>query len=81
MGEAAEKLRYGFTGGSTRMEILGRDRVILEGCDGIIDYSKESIGLRCGHRQIWVNGRGLKIMCMDADSVVICGMIEGVCFR
>lgn len=81
MGETADKLRYNLTGGITRMEILGHDRLILEGCDGIIAYGPEQIGFRCGRRQIWVNGKNLRMICVDEESAVLGGLIEEVCFK
>ena len=81
MGETADKLRYGLTGGMTRTEILGRDRMILEGCDGIIAYGTEQIGFRCGRRQIWVSGKNLRMICVDEDSAVLGGQIGEVCFK
>ena len=81
LGETADKLRYGLTGGSVRTEILGREKLILEGCDGIIAYTEEEIGFRCGRRQIWVRGESLRMICIDADSAVLGGRIGEVSFR
>ena len=81
MGETADKLRYSLTGGSVRTEILGREKLIIEGCDGIIAYTAEEIGFRCGRRQVWVHGEGLRMICIDADSAVLGGLIEEVSFR
>lgn len=81
MGETADKLRYSLTGGITRTEILGHERLILEGCDGIIAYGTEEIGFRCGRRQIWVKGKNLRMICVDEDSAVLAGQIGEVCFK
>lgn len=81
MGDTADKLRYNFTGGATRMEILGREKLILEGCDGIIAYGSEQIGFRCGRRQVWVNGKNLRMICVDEDSAVLGGQIGEVYFK
>ena len=48
MGELADKLRYAMQDGTIRTEILGTAKLILEGCDGVIEYETEKIGLRCG---------------------------------
>ena len=50
MGELADKLRYAMQDGTIRTEILGTAKLILEGCDGVIEYETEKIGLRCGRR-------------------------------
>ena len=56
MGELADKLRYAMQDGTIRTEILGTAKLILEGCDGVIEYETEKIGLRCGQ---FGNGHGL----------------------
>ena len=81
MGETADKLRNSMTGGSVRTEILGRDKLIIEGCDGIIAYTAEEIGFRCGRRQVWVYGEGLRMICMDESSAVLGGRIGEVRFK
>lgn len=57
MGELADKLRYAMQDGTIRTEILGTAKLILEGCDGVIEYETEKIGLRCGRRAVWVEGK------------------------
>ena len=81
VGDTADKLRYAFAGGMVRTEILGRDRVIVEGCDGIIAYGTEQIGFRCGRNQIWINGKNLRMICVDEDSAVLGGQIGEVYFK
>jgi sporulation protein YqfC len=81
MGDTADKLRYAFAGGAMRTEILGSNKLIFEGCDGVICYSSEEIGLRSGRRGVWISGRNLRIICMDEDSAVISGQIGEVRFR
>lgn len=81
MGETADKLRYSMTGGSVRTEILGREKLIVEGCDGIIAYTAQEIGFRAGRRQIWVRGEGLRMICIDESSAVLGGRIGEVCFK
>ena len=49
MGELADKLRYAMQDGTIRTEILGTAKLILEGCDGVIEYETEKIGLRGDH--------------------------------
>ena len=41
MGELADKLRYAMQDGTIRTEILGTAKLILEGCDGVIEYETE----------------------------------------
>ena len=69
MGELADKLRYAMQDGTIRTEILGTAKLILEGCDGVIEYETEKIGLRCGRRAVWVE-RGYVTAFIDAGAVV-----------
>lgn len=81
MGDMADKIRFGLTGGTTRMEILGSSRLILEGCDGVVEYGAEQIILRCGRQQVWVTGRTLQLVCVEEDSVVLSGRIEVIAYK
>ena len=76
MGELADKLRYAMQDGTIRTEILGTAKLILEGCDGVIEYETEKIGLRCGR----VEGKSLRLLCLEEDGAVITGHIEAVRF-
>ena len=55
-------------------------KLILEGCDGVIEYETEKIGLRCGRRAVWVEGKSLRLLCLEEDGAVITGHIEAVRF-
>ena len=53
MGELADKLRYAMQDGTIRTEILGTAKLILEGCDGVIEYETSACaagGAPCGWR-------------------------------
>ena len=80
MGELADKLRYAMQDGTIRTEILGTAKLILEGCDGVIEYETEKIGLRCGRRAVWVEGQSLRLLWLAEDGAVISGHIEAVRF-
>lgn len=81
MGEKMDQVRFGLTGGTTRTQILGSHRLILEGCDGIIEYGAEKTGFRCGRQQIWIIGKNLRIVRVEEDSAVLTGKIEEVAYR
>lgn len=81
MGDIADRVRYEMTGGGVRTEIFGSSKLILEGGEGIIEYTEERIGFRCGRQQIWISGRNLRILRMEVDGAVISGKIEEVTFR
>ena len=65
MGELADKLRYAMQDGTIRTEILGTAKLILEGCDGVIEYETEKIGLRAGRRAEGVEGKSLPLLCLE----------------
>lgn len=81
MGDVADRVRYEMTGGGVRTEILGSSRLILEGCEGVMEYGTERIGFRCGRQQVWISGRNLRILRMEEDGAVVSGKIEGVTFQ
>lgn len=81
MGEKTDKVRFGLTGGTIRTEILGSRRLILEGCDGIVEYGAEQIGFRCGRQQVWVRGKNLRLVRVEEDGAVLSGKIEEVAYR
>lgn len=81
MGDVADRIRYEMAGGGVRTEILGSSRLIVEGCDGVMEYGAERVGFRCGRQQIWVSGKNLRILRMEEDGAVVSGRIEEVAFR
>lgn len=81
MGDVADRVRYEMTGGKVRTEILGNNRLILEGCDGVIAYGPERTGFRCGRQQVWISGKNLRILRMEENDTVISGKIEVVEFQ
>lgn len=81
MGDVADKVRYEMSGGKVRTEILGSNRLILEGCDGVISYESQCTGFRCGRQQVWISGKNLRILRMEENDTVVSGKIEVVEFR
>lgn len=81
MREKAEELAFGLTGGTFRTEILGSHRMVLEGTEGVLALSDVEIGLRCGKRQVWVRGSGLRVVRITESGAVLSGRIEAVEFR
>lgn len=81
MGEKTAQVRFGLTGGTIRTEILGSHRLVLEGCDGILEYGVEQVGFRCGRQQVWVKGKNLRLVRVEEDHAVLTGKIEEVAYR
>lgn len=59
-------------------EIQGNKRLILDGCDGIVDYSDDEIILRAGRLLVRINGRDLRIKTLTEGAAVAEGLITEV---
>ena len=81
MGNTADNVRFGLTGGDFRTELLGSHQLTLEGCSGVLDLSASLVGFRCGRQQVWVRGQNLRVTRVDAESAVLSGRIEAVEFK
>ena len=63
------------------MEIEGRGRVTLSGCQGISTYTEACIGFRTAFGQALVYGSGLELGCMTPEGATVSGRIERVEFQ
>lgn len=63
------------------IEIGGNQRVLLEGHDGITEYSPSRICVRMSYGCAEVSGVQLCIAKMSRSQMVICGQIQGVCLH
>ena len=66
-----------------RMEITGGERVLIEGCQEILEYGRGRICLSVRDarvRSIAVVGSNLRCLSYHPDAVVIEGELESVCF-
>ncbi len=72
------------TKGNTRLgkrplvEILGENRVLIENHFGIISYCLEEIRIKVAYGNVAVKGRGLQLMEICKEQLVISGYIEAV---
>ena len=58
-----------------RVELLGNQQVLVEGCGGILDYQEDWVCLRAGRMRIQLRGRDLQLDCLSESSLVIRGEI------
>ncbi len=74
--------RMGIPGpmGGAHMELNGNREAVVEGCGGILEYSEESVRVRTGKLAVRFVGRGLRIKCLAADSLVVEGFFTGIEF-
>lgn len=64
--------------GRSLVELAGRDRVLIENHQGVLEYSRQRIGVRVKFGSILVCGQCLELRHMTRDRLVICGNIQGV---
>lgn len=66
------------SGGNTLLEIVGRDRLVIERHRGISCYADEQIQIRTSYGYLLISGCGLRLCCMSREQLCITGRIDGV---
>ena len=64
--------------GYAHIEISGNREVIVEGCEGVLEYGENSISLNTGRLTVRICGCELTIVSMQNGQAVIKGIITGV---
>ncbi len=64
----------------SHMEINGNTEVVVEGCNGVLEYDTDVVRIKTGKLIVRFAGRGLVIQCLTADSLVVTGFITGIEF-
>ena len=64
--------------GQVLVEILGKNRVLIEHHRGVREYSTERIGVTVKYGIVQISGTGLRLRCMTDEQLVITGCIEAV---
>lgn len=64
----------------SHMEINGNTEVVVEGCNGVLEYDTDVVRIKTGKLIVRFTGRGLVIQCLTADSLVVTGFITGIEF-
>ncbi len=64
--------------GYAHIELSGNKEAIIEGCQGVLEYSDSLIALNTGKLTVRVCGCGLTIISMQNGQAVIKGTITGV---
>lgn len=62
------------TGGAL-IALTGNRRVVVDGCDGIVDYDEEKVIVRTGRLTVRFEGRSLRLKRLTENSAVIEGFI------
>ncbi len=61
-----------------RVEITGNTSATIEGCKGVLEYSKAQIRVSLGKYSLQLNGRGLDLRYISPTSLVIEGFITSI---
>ncbi len=64
--------------GYAHIEISGNREVIIEGCQGVLEYSDNLIALNTGKLTVRICGCELTIVSMQNGQAIIKGVITGV---
>ena len=62
----------------TLLEVLGKERLVIEQHRGIQCYGTEEILVRASFGQIHITGNGLVLCCMSREQLCITGTIDKV---
>lgn len=63
-----------------RTEVCSNRRTVIDGCDGIIEYTQETVAVKSGRMKISVNGRDLRLTVLTDSAAVVEGIIKNVEF-
>lgn len=66
--------------GYAHIEISGNKEAIVEGCQGVLEYSDSVIALNTGKLTVRICGCGLTIISMQSSQAIVKGVITGVDF-
>lgn len=61
-------------------EIHGNKRMVVDGCDGIMDYTDDKVIIKSGRLKITAEGRDLRLKILTDSAAVIEGFIQCVNF-
>ena len=60
------------------IEIVGRQRVLVENHQGVNQYSCAQIGVKVSYGSVRIIGKGLRLLQMSKERLVITGCIDGI---
>lgn len=61
-----------------RIEVISNRNVIIDGCDGIIDYDDERVSIKLGRIKADITGKKLRLKMLTENSAVIEGYIRNI---
>ncbi len=78
--ETTLQLPIGVLTTAPRMELCGNRRVLVEGCESILEYDEDCIRLRIAGGIVRFTGRELCMNCRTPEHAVITGRLTAVEF-
>lgn len=64
--------------GGAVIQLSGNRQALIDGCDGIVDYSPERVVLRAGRLTVHLLGRDLRLRVLTSATAVVEGFLTGV---
>lgn len=64
--------------GLSVVSVIGNRRAVVDGCDGIVDYTSEKVILRTGKLTVNITGARLKLKKLTESMAIIEGLIHCV---
>ncbi|WP_099204051.1 YabP/YqfC family sporulation protein [Scatolibacter rhodanostii] len=61
-----------------RIELVGNRSVIIDGCDGIIDYDENKVAVRLGRITANITGHSMRLRVLTENTAIIDGYIHAV---
>lgn len=77
MAEALDIPEEALTG-AVRIVLTGRRRAVVEHHRGLLGYTGESVEIGADPGRVRILGRGLTLRAMDADTLLITGLLTAV---
>lgn len=62
--------------GQTVVEVIGEGRVLVEGHDGVSEYSDQEICIKVGYGVVKITGCNLKLTVIDKYKLVVSGVVR-----
>lgn len=67
--------------GSVILTVTGQEEIIVENYKGILEYTRESIGLQTKTCRLFLSGKNLKIVYYTNDEMKITGFLEQITYE
>ncbi len=62
----------------THVQILGNKEIIIDGCDGVINYNENSVSVKSNRLKITIEGENMRIKTLSDKDISLKGFIKSV---